>query len=245
MVARRKRASAVKSSSPLDNDCILRKVLEFVGYGHFVFVGAVCRGWLLRYAELDDLPEDASAAEEAAGSARKHVHTLACTTCKSVFTSPTLVRHADHDWLRLHSPVWQAAAGKYADTATLEAALSVGLPLSTAMLHGIALSANKPKVAWARKQLGGRHRLPVDIMHSAAAGGSVEMLRSLVRAGHMVDSNTSRMAAAHNHIPALVYLRSRGCPVEPMCGNAAAGGGHLAVLQWLQEQACVIQINQN
>jgi hypothetical protein len=235
MVALKKRAAVVQRSSPLDDDCILGRVLEFVGFGHFLFVGAVCKSWLQCYAE----PEDAPAAAEA--NSRKHVHTSTFTSCKSVFSSPERVRHAQFDWLRLHSPVWQAAAGKYADTATLQVALDVGLPLSTAMLQGVALSASMPKLAWARRRLGRRHRLPGDITHSAAAGGS-EMLRSLVRAGYMIDSNTSRMAAAYAHIPALVYLQSRGCPIEPTCGNAAAGGGHLAVLQWLQEQASVIQI---
>jgi hypothetical protein len=243
MVARKKRAVPVNRSSPLDNDGILRNVLGFVGHGHFLYIG-VCRAWSQCYEGLDSISEGAPGAEQAARGHRKHVHTSTCTTCKAVFASPARVRYAFEYACISRSPVWQAAAGTFADISSLQAALDVDveLQLSTAVLHGIALSSSMPKLAWARKQLGRGQRLPDDITQSAAAGGSVAMLRSLVRAGYRIDSGTSCMAAANGHIAVLNYLRSRGCAVDTRSCSAAAGAGHLAVLQWLQEHGYDIDL---
>ena len=82
-------------------------------------------------------------------------------------------------------------------------------------------------------------------MWHAAWGGSVDILRELVKLGvskFRADKNgiTPLMAACmEGHLPAAEYLKSKGCDVERTnkydgaCTHLAAAAGHHHILVWL------------
>jgi hypothetical protein len=210
----------------------LRLVLQYVGAGEALYITPVSSSWAACYKAV---PQHQT---------WRHLHTSGCTSWQAAFATPSRIRLAHANGLRLNraetSPLVRDA-GLYADIATLQVAHELGLPWSQSLVEGAARSSVLSKLQWLVLQ---QHcPLPERIAEFAAAGGSVDMLRWLKQKGVAFDEKTSEAAArkAHN-LHVLAYLVEEGCSLHVHICDVAADKADLELLQWLHSRGCVLGV---
>jgi hypothetical protein len=100
-----------------------------------------------------------------------------CTTYSAVFSSPSRLRLAIDNGLRLDDGAnWRLhrIAGKSADITTLIVAFELGLPYTDQIMTGVTLSGAVNKLEWLHTEQ--QRALQDNALHCAAASGSVAMV---------------------------------------------------------------------
>jgi hypothetical protein len=209
----------------------LQLVLEFVGPGHALQVGTVCKAWQESYKRvtavtLAVVTWDGRSISFTCGPA----HTLR----SAAFISQSMLRWA-HSW-GLNLGLKEYVAAKSASITTLALAHELGMPLTAEMMHTAARLQKFNILEWLH--IDARFPLPQDITHSAAGGGSIVLLQWLAAAGCAFDRRTSYHAALAGHMHVLQFLLQKGCRFDKDCVDAAAERGDLAMVQWLLQHDC-------
>jgi hypothetical protein len=215
---------------------ILQQVLNFLGPGHYLYASPVSKLWLECYSRVPDcrIPS------------RDEYHHLESKVCShsqtlysAIFSSQSRLRLAHAAGLQFATPrAWrlQRLAGQHADIDTLAVAHQLGLPLSANVVHGCALSGCVSKLEWLYDE---QHcRLPHNIAHAAAAGGSNDMLKWVQDSGCHFDKTLCQTAVYGGHLHVLEFLRASGYELDVDTSSAAVCTGNIGVLQWLLEHGC-------
>jgi hypothetical protein len=133
---RKQKQAAAETSDPLKDAGILQQVFAFLP-GHYLFLGAVCREWNALYAGM---------ADQLVRSVRLDglLKLVACgpksTLYSAAMASPATVRLACELGVCTEKKSLQTIAGVYADLETLAVLRELGMPLSEALVEGVALS---------------------------------------------------------------------------------------------------------
>jgi hypothetical protein len=125
----------VYSSIPLQQPVILRRVLDYVGPGHWCFVAEVSSLWRDLYSEV---PSRELQAIARFGETKTITCVPQMTISSAVFETPARVRFAAAHGLDCTSVPCQHAAGMHADVAPLEAAHGLGMPYKNPVMEGAA-----------------------------------------------------------------------------------------------------------
>jgi hypothetical protein len=130
--------------------------------------------------------------------------------------------------------VYQRVLGEHAGSDTVQAALELGLTISSAVFEGAAANDSEEMLAW--MYMLRPCKLSEDVSFVAAANGSIAALKWLKAVGAAFSATCCRQAATHNHFSTLQHLHAEGIPFcENVC-KAAARTGNLAMVAWAREQ---------
>ena len=185
---------------------IVQLLLSYVGPGHYVFLGTVCKLWHKLYTQLPacQRPRVDWHGEESS--------TITCssrtTLATAVFASASCVQLAHLHGFRRYgdTSTLQQLAGKHADIQTLSALRAAGMRFQNPLLRGAADSADLSKLIWLytvqRCVL-----LPDDITYRAAKCGSIEMLDWLQSVGYAATAGAFTLAAQAGHMHILKHLQ--------------------------------------
>lgn len=75
-------------------------------------------------------------------------------------------------------------------------------------------------------------------MNLAAESGSLELIKFLLRHGHEMSAETTKVAAENGHLKCLQFLHSIHCPWNTSTAFAAARGGHFECLRFAHTHGC-------
>jgi hypothetical protein len=226
-----RRASAL---SALNNEGILRHVLEYVGAGQHLFVSAVSKDWRACYAKLK-LIKMRWKGTDAHWTVSKTQGTLTSAAFSSV-SRVKLACDCDLPLRKCGLTRLGYTAGFHSDVVTLAAAHELGLKLSSDVVRGAAAARSVPTFFWLMTE---QHcRLPKYITWTAARSGSIEKLAWLKGQGCEWEIDTLRSAIQTSSKQLVEYLIVDGCRINWIACHAAAEVGDLAMLKWLREQGC-------
>jgi hypothetical protein len=185
-------AVASEASSVFADRDLQGLIFEYVGGQQWLVMGAVCKQWQLLYVQII-----------------LSCHSM-CTAYSVVFSTVPLLQMAYNSGaLSLDCRETQFNAGRHGSAATLEAAHTLGMPWSKAVVQGAVRSGCVSQLEWVRAQR--CMQLPAGAAELAAASGSVPMLRLLQQKGVTFTSSTSCQAAASGHLGALQFLYNKDC----------------------------------
>jgi hypothetical protein len=235
------------ANTVLSEAAILHHLFSFLP-GHWLYLGAVCRAWMLSYkrAHMSEI----CIAEPQRG---KKVVCGWCTTLLSaVFQSPSRLRLARDSGVRLSGygiQDMQFIAGLCADVPTLRLAEDLGMALSASTVKGAACSDRASIVQYliGVGQCSGDSSVAEYAVHS----GNVDILKGLRRNNFEFYSRCCTEAATAGQLGALQFVLSfLSCACSSgtdglcaLCGSlkhvtlpAVAKGGYIEIVQWLQQQ---------
>jgi hypothetical protein len=228
MVATRaQKRSAADNSNPLQQHCILQRILDFVGPGHWRFLAEVSRLWRDLYIQVSSREMQLVDFE-----------TISCvpqmTLFSAVFASPSRVRLAQAHQLDCTAKSYQRAAGMYADVATLEAAHELGMQYTEEVMLEAARCNALAVVQFLRAQ---GCSIDSDVYDLTAARGHIDMLEYLVAEDCDWEKSTCAAAARNGHYSTLRWLHERGCPWDAYSmKTAAAQGGSVDIMLYMQQE---------
>jgi hypothetical protein len=232
MYKRAQRRSAADSSTPLHEAGTLRRVLDYVGGGHWCFVAEVNSLWREVYMRV-------------AGKEIQMIglHTrMSCvpqtTMFSSVFESPSRVRLAHAHELACTTTRYERAAGMYADVYALGAAHELGMQYTRAVMLGAARCNELVVVQFLRAH---GCALDTEVFDTVAARGHIYMCAYLHNEKECLwDTSTCAAAASAGRASTLRWLMEHGCPWDADTLHiAAVQGGRLGTLLVLQQQGMV------
>jgi hypothetical protein len=214
---------------PLYHRGTVELICAYVGPGHWAFKAPISKLWLQSYRQVPVKNRVRFIQER---------RSIQMTHYESAFASQATLQHALDYGLNWKFQSWGmfSAIGKCADKEVLTAAFKKGMPRHTHLNDGAALAGDLAKLKFLCKKM----KCPLDkgeITVSAAAGGSVPLLKFLVKEGCEIDDETFNAAAGAGSIPVLEYLmeQEEEDAIWTSWLDAAAFKGHLHVLQWALE----------
>jgi hypothetical protein len=219
------------SSAALSNDSILQRVLSFVGPGEWAFCSTVSKLWaeMYRLVPTQHWPEADTCIRAPA------IDVVPQTTLhRAVFASAARLKLAYDlglQWQNNERAGMQNSIGRVASVEALDAAHTLGMPLSNNLVLG-AYSANLAAAIWLRTQ----HQCvsPAEITSdvNAATYGNVELLQWHKQQGVVFSEMTMVSAAVQNQLHVCQYLHAEGCP----SGHAASvsiSRGFWRIARWM------------
>jgi hypothetical protein len=230
MVSTREQKRVVaEGQHPLYHSGTVELICAFVGPGHWAFKAPISKLWLQSYRKVPVKYKTRFAQDR---------RCIQMTQFECAFASKATLRHAlDYglDWKPKDNHTGYGMfsdIGKYADKEVLSAAFKMGMPKHTYLNNGAAAAGDLVKLKLLCKKM----KCPLskdEIMVSAVKGGSVPLLRFLVKEGCLIDVETLASAARSGSTPVLEYLLEQE-DVEGWYGwlDDAACSGHLHVLRW-------------
>jgi hypothetical protein len=233
--------------NPLRHAGILEVVLSFLE-GDGLFVLSVSKSWQVIYAKLLALGNASCALKLPAATIfdkePAHVHNVICTTRQAVFSSPARLRLAITSETGLESQGtafpnhhrMQFDAGKFADVSTLLTARELGLPFSSLVVFGAAMSGNISKLDWLLTD----QQCPMP-GHIVARSEDIEMLRWLKQRGCPPTTQTLQNAAERpNNRALLQYLIDEGCTLNEHCISSAVKSNDFEQVKWLHAKGAPV-----
>jgi hypothetical protein len=229
MVATREQKRVVaERQHPLYHRGTVELICAFVGPGHWAYKAPISKLWLQSYRKV--LFDRKTRSAEG-----MHSFSIQLTQAEHVVASQATLRYALDYGLDWEEAQWDmfTAIGKHADKEVLAAAFKMGMPQHTQLNSGAAAAGDLAKLKFLCKKM----KCPLDkyeIMDSAAEGGSVPLLKFLLREDCAIDEETLICAASAGSIPVLEYLLEHIDEFDEWTNvlGAAALDGHLHILRW-------------
>jgi hypothetical protein len=204
----------------LQDDDILRQVLEYVGPDEYLFSGSINR----KCRQMQTILSQRAAAANGRTSNKLRTSFAACISSserllwafgsglkQKVQKKPVQLVQAV---LRLAVPAEPTDPAESTGPAKVLALLNVQNCEAKDAAEGIKLCAN------------------------AAERGDMQLLQWLRAHGCAWDGYTCSCAAHHGHLDVLMWATEQGCPWSDYTCDSAASGGHLHILQWARANGC-------
>jgi hypothetical protein len=211
----RARVHTVDASTILSDAAILQRVFSFLP-GNWLYLGGVCRDWMLCYKHL---PDSDIFFKDAFQRTKKADCGWRTTLMRAVVQSPSRLRLAVHCGLQLGAHDkgrLPYIAGRYADQATLLLAQELGMSLSANVVRGAASSG---RVSVFNYLVQDRYcAVPYGVDFHAAQCGDVDMLKCLKENGCQFTDDTCRAAATAGQLSSFQYIlntRLSNCELSP------------------------------
>jgi hypothetical protein len=229
-----------ESSNPLHDRGILQSVLEYVGSGHYLFMGKVSKQFRACYLTVPVL-EDVYSCEHGDDIEIKfEPYTTACT---AIFESLSCLRLAVQLGFTVDakSCSCQMNAGSAADIETLvELHEQHHMQYTADVSRGAAQSGSVSKLQWLLDEQDCPQSDDLDLY--AVLAPTLDVLKWLRQRGCEFTANTCAEAAmATNAASILQYLHSEGAPFGASTMVQAItnqDSSELPLLQWLYERGC-------
>jgi hypothetical protein len=231
-----KRVCAVVEDA-LDDDGILRQVLEFAGPGHWLYLAEVSRKWRDCYAA-------------AVAARRPAFGCVTYTSCNAVFSSianlwlackhgfnvtlndKSQLPDAPAGLVPLRSWNVQSSAGR-AKLDVLQAAVKLGMQCTGSVAYGAVKDLAKLQWLYYTKKC----PLESALLYSAASAGVLAVVKWLIERGLPLTGGVSG-AVHQGHLRILEHLHSAGCELSETHCREAAERSNLQLLQWLRARNC-------
>jgi hypothetical protein len=232
-------------------------IFRFIGSDEFVFVAPVSKRWHALYRELEGYEQKVIQGQpHRSGYHSRCLHpepeVVGLTSRKAAFASASRVQLAHElgmplgrdpaDRMYDDSQFWCQCVIKHGTIESLEAALTLGMPLVGQMCEAAAKVGSVPKLSWLRSK-GCRWAKPrsSDDHHAvsgiAAEEGHVNVLRFIKEQGMQFNRHTVSSGLRHMHVIEYFLAEGLGLPNygSDSCGLAAADAaraGDMAALQY-------------
>jgi hypothetical protein len=242
--AKRSAVCTTDSIRPLEEVGLAKKVLSYVGPGHWHYIAAVSKLWQQLYTKVPDtrkmivqLPDVSWEALQVELKGQPPFCTPHMTLYSSMFGSASRVRLAHADGLDCNTQQYHHAAGMHAGVDALAAAHELGMRYSTTVAEGAA-RCNTLSVLQHVHAAGCPWHPRV--CSSLAERGEFEALRWVREHGcSWYDFCILSAAASSGNIEMTVWFKEQlGLPYREASMSAAAGNGQTAMCQFLYAEQC-------
>jgi hypothetical protein len=255
-----KAKNTVNTSSILSDATFLQQIFRFLP-GNWLFLGGVCRAWMLSYRQMP--PYDVWARPPLRRTITEVTLEWPVTLMTAACESRARFRWTFQSGLDVTGDSITYIAGLCADVSTLLLAAQAGMSL-TETIEGAVCSGRVTVVDFLLQQ---QHRKlrDVDALGYAAQCGNIDILKCLEKHGYKLTTSSCSKAASAGQLAALQYILSTlQCSCElandvsadgseddsddehllcEFCDwiqirsmECAASSGNIELLQWLQQQ---------